>query len=158
CLKNGLLPTVDQVGGRPTQQYVANGDIGRVRGFRGKQMLVELRSPRRLVAVPLGKGGEEEQARADDETSEERRAGKGELAYCCTCHKYQGSECPVVIVLVEGAGKLGSREWIYTAISRARELCVIVGERDDLKRYVRNVTLPDRRTFLVPLITGEMAL
>ncbi len=65
---------------------------------------------------------------------------------------------PVVIFLVEGAGKLGSRELIYTAISRARELCIVLGDKQDIRRYVANVILPDRKTFLVPLITGEMPL
>ncbi len=61
---------------------------------------------------------------------------------------------PVVIFLAEGAGKLGSRELIYTAISRARELCLVVGDRADATRYVANCTLPDRKTFLLEQLTG----
>jgi exodeoxyribonuclease-5/exodeoxyribonuclease V alpha subunit len=117
CLKNGLLARAD-VTGTPQREYVANGDIGRVAGFRGRQMLVMLRGPDRLVAVPLGKADP-----ADQDDGEPGATGcQWDLAYCCTTHKFQGSECSVVIVLLEACGKLGSREWLYTALSRAKEL------------------------------------
>jgi exodeoxyribonuclease V alpha subunit len=173
CLKNGLIARADYSGrrGEERQEYCANGDIGRVEGFRSKAMIVKLRSPDRLVAVPLGKarGGEDgddqgvaDVARPDDGNgSGGGEDGKGsgkawDLAYCCTTHKFQGSECPVVIVLIEGAGKLGSRELIYTAFSRARELCLVIGEKAEITRYVKNLTLPDRKTFLTALLKGEM--
>lgn len=175
CLQNGFLSRADVAG--KAQEYVANGDIGRVEGFRGRQLLVRLQAPNRLVAVPLRGGkvkaggagsgagadgaGAEEMDDADpgDSPDDERDPAMGcnwDLAYAVTCHKFQGSECPVVIVLVEGAGKLGSREWLYTALSRARELCVVIGDRAELSRCVRNETLPDRKTHLVQLLKGEM--
>lgn len=148
CLKNGLFARV--AGGRVEGlEYVANGDIGRVECFRGQAMWVTLKCPGRLVQVPLKR-------QRDDQPDDDTAAGDWDLAYCCTCHKYQGSECPVVVVVVEGAGKLGSREWVYTAFSRARELCVVVADLSDVARCVRRVTLPDRKTFLKELITGEM--
>ncbi len=148
CLKNGFLARAD-VTGTPQREYVANGDIGRVDGFRGRQMLVRLRGPDRLVAVPLGKA---EEADGDDAPI---TGCSWDLAYCCTVHKYQGSECPVVVVLLEACGKLGSREWIYTALSRAKDLCVVVGDGANVGRCCRNVTLPDRKTLLVELLRGE---
>lgn len=158
CLKNGFCLRADDRNGK--QEYVANGDIGRVRGFRGQQMVVELAAPRRLVLAPLGKRAARDQADAIDatggSTSEGDLAGSWDLAYAVTCHKYQGSEVPVAIVLAEGGGALACREWLYTAVSRARELCVLLGEQSDLSRAVKRVTLPDRKTFLCELIRGEM--
>jgi exodeoxyribonuclease V alpha subunit len=152
CLRNGLLARAD-VTGTPQREYVANGDIGRVAGFRGRLMLVMLRGPDRLVAVPLGKADP-----ADQDDGEPGATGcQWDLAYCCTTHKFQGSECPVVIVLLEACGKLGSRELLYTAISRAKELCIVVGDGANVGRHCKNVILPDRKTLLTELLRGEVA-
>lgn len=150
CLKNGLLGSPDSA----TSEYVANGEIGRVERFDGRRVAVRLSAPSRRVFVPLRKTDREQNGEAN---GEEGAAGDWDLAYACTCHKFQGSECPVVVVLVEGAGKLGSREWIYTALSRAKELCVVVGERAEISRYTRNETLPERKTFLAEMLRGEVA-
>jgi exodeoxyribonuclease V alpha subunit len=147
-LKNGFFENSKP--GLP-KEYVANGDIGRVLAFKGRQMAVALTSPKRSVLVPLGRAGTE----ADSDSSDDESTNTGcswDLAYCCTVHKYQGSECPVVIVLVEPAGPLASRELLYTAISRARELCVLIGSNSEIARYRRNSILPQRKTFLVDLI------
>jgi exodeoxyribonuclease V alpha subunit len=137
----------------PTREYVANGDIGRVEGFRGRQMVVRLRAPDRLILVPLGRVEAEADAGEDDPQT----GCSWQLAYCCTGHKYQGSECPVVVVLVESAGPvLECREWIYTALSRAKQLCVLIGEAALVARYCRNTVLPRRKTFLVELLRGEL--
>lgn len=157
CLRNGFVARADDR--NHEQVYVCNGDIGRVKGFRGRQMMVQLQAPSRLVAVPLTKRGEDEQrahAEATGGDGEAAVASSWDLAFAVTCHKYQGSEVPVAIVLAEGAGRLGSREWIYTAVSRAKSLCLLVADRQEMTRYVRNVTLPDRKTFLKQLITGEL--
>lgn len=61
------------------------------------------------------------------------------LAYAITCHKSQGSAAPSVIVLLEDS-RLLTREWLYTAITRARSLVVLVGSRELLKRAIENRT------------------
>jgi exodeoxyribonuclease V alpha subunit len=61
------------------------------------------------------------------------------LAYACTVHKVQGSEFPaVIIVLHRSHYMLLSRPLIYTALTRARRLAVILGDGASLKRAVRN--------------------
>src|SRR5262249_10063963 len=50
-LRNGIFGCADRKG----REYVANGDIGRVESFRGRQMLVRLSCPTRTVAVPLAR-------------------------------------------------------------------------------------------------------
>jgi exodeoxyribonuclease V alpha subunit len=100
--------------------------------------------------VPLGRVAE---ASGDDDNDEAENTGcTWSLAYCCTTHKYQGSEVPVAIVLVEPAGFLCSREWLYTAISRAKELCILIGAESDIKRCIKNSILPLRKTFLANLV------
>lgn len=49
------------------------------------------------------------------------------LAYAITCHKAQGSEYRRVVVLTHSANsQMLSREWLYTAVTRARENCLLV--------------------------------
>lgn len=155
CLRNGWA-----MGEGRQQVYVANGDLGRVREFRGRAMVIELAAPRRLVAVPLTKGAAEQvEAQRKDVTGDDApSAASWDLAYAVTCHKYQGSEVPVVLGIIEGAGKLGSRELLYTMVSRARELCVLIADQPDLRKYTANVTLPDRKTFLSGMLRGEEML
>lgn len=62
-----------------------------------------------------------------------------DLSYAITIHKSQGSEFPcVVIALVPGAPILQTRQILYTAMTRARQLCVLVGDPATLRRMVDN--------------------
>lgn len=49
-----------------------------------------------------------------------------EFAYAVTCHKAQGSEYDFVIVMDESKFFENSREWLYTAITRAKKKLLIV--------------------------------
>lgn len=53
--------------------------------------------------------------------------GDVELAYAITCHKAQGSSSLAVVVVVE-ASLLVTREWLYTGVTRGRELVLLVGD------------------------------
>jgi exodeoxyribonuclease V alpha subunit len=60
-----------------------------------------------------------------------------ELAYAVTIHKSQGSEYPAVVIpLFSGPPMLLSRNLLYTAVTRARSLAVIVGLPETLYRLV----------------------
>ncbi len=65
-----------------------------------------------------------------------------ELAYAITCHRAQGSSSQVVVIVVEES-RLTTREWIYTAITRARDLVLLVG---DVEAFNRGIGCPMRRT------------
>ncbi len=151
CLKNGFV--VDAEDRNHKQVFCCNGDVGRVKGFHGKQMVVKLANPTRTVLVPLTRAAKQEQAQSEETAGV---GGNWDLAYAVTCWKYQGSEVQVAICLLEPAGRLGSRELAYTMISRARSLCVLLGDQQELRKYVGNVTLPARKTFLKELLTGGM--
>lgn len=61
------------------------------------------------------------------------------LAYACTVHKVQGSEFPAAIIVLHRAHHmLLSRALIYTALTRAKQLAVILGDDAGLTRAVRN--------------------
>ena len=62
-----------------------------------------------------------------------------ELAYAITVHKSQGSEYPVVIIpAYHCAPMLMNRNLLYTAVTRAKEMVVIVGRGDVIERMVNN--------------------
>jgi len=62
------------------------------------------------------------------------------LAYAITIHKSQGSEYDVVILPIHsGTPLLFNRNLLYTAITRAKKLVVIVGVEATLHRMVDNI-------------------
>ena len=71
------------------------------------------------------------------------------LAYAISIHKSQGSEfrC-VVLCLVNAHYIMLRRRLIYTAVTRARERCVILGDRRALQMAIRNVNEATRNTML----------
>ncbi len=78
-----------------------------------------------------------------------------ELAYALTVHKSQGSEFPVVVIPVfPGAPMLMSRNLFYTAVTRARELVVLVGRESVIKHMVDNNREIDRYSGLGRKLRG----
>lgn len=62
-----------------------------------------------------------------------------ELAYAVTVHKSQGSEFKTVVIPVFfGTEKLFTRNLLYTAVTRAREMVILVGQKSALKKMVDN--------------------
>src|SRR5262249_5285014 len=79
------------------------------------------------------------------------------LAYACSIHRAQGSEYPCVVVpLVIQHYLLLQRNLLYTAITRARRLCVLVGVPRALRRAVENDALTARNTGLAERLRGTM--
>ena len=72
-----------------------------------------------------------------------------EPAYCLSVHKSQGSEFPVVIMpVIGGPPMLLTRNLLYTAMTRARELVVLVGSEEVIRRMVENDHIARRYTTL----------
>lgn len=72
-----------------------------------------------------------------------------ELSYAITIHKSQGSEYKVVVMVIHsGAPILLTRNLLYTALTRAKEIAVIVGISDTVNGMVRNNSEVNRFTYL----------
>lgn len=66
-----------------------------------------------------------------------------ELAYAITVHKSQGSEYPIVIIpLYRYSQRLLTRNLLYTALTRAQKMVILVGDEEVSKRMIEN----NRRT------------
>jgi exodeoxyribonuclease V alpha subunit len=78
-----------------------------------------------------------------------------DLAYAITIHKSQGSEFEVVIIpVLTQHFKMLFRNLIYTGLTRARRLAVLVGTRKALAMAVRNEDTSRRQTALQELLVG----
>ena len=107
--------------GLTTGMGVFNGDIGRI---------VEVDNRSELITVDF-------EGRLVEYTPD--MLGELEPAYAITVHKAQGSEYRAVILSVsDGAPVLLTRGVLYTAITRARELLILVGDEDVVARMTAN--------------------
>lgn len=62
-----------------------------------------------------------------------------ELAYATTIHKSQGSEFPIIIIpLISGPPMLMTRNLLYTGVTRAKKMVVLVGKEKIIGRMVAN--------------------
>jgi len=158
CTSNGWLPLVEgEANGspRPDETRVANGEQARVLDVAAGRFTAVLEAPYRLIRVPCGR-------RSQQQEGDEKQAGTGcdfDLAYAISVHKSQGSEWPIVLVMLDGyagARRVMNREWIYTAVSRATTLTVGIGPKGVADAACRHSGLWDRKTFLAEqLIAGR---
>ena len=100
---------------------IYNGDIGTVTDYDAEERLLEVRFDDRVC-------------RLDFEQLDEV-----DHAYAITVHKSQGSEYPVVILpLYDCAPMLLSRNLLYTAVTRASKMVILVGREQVLAQMVAN--------------------
>ena len=80
-----------------------------------------------------------------------------ELAYAVTIHKSQGSEFDYVILpLYAGYPKLFTRNLLYTAMTRAKKMLIIVGSRNVINNMVDNIESKKRKTGLKEKIISKL--
>ncbi len=61
------------------------------------------------------------------------------LAYACTIHKSQGAEYPIVIIpMTTSHFVMLERNLLYTGVTRARKICILVGKEDAVQRAIEN--------------------
>jgi len=71
------------------------------------------------------------------------------LSYAITVHKSQGAEFPAVVIpLITQHYMMLQRNLLYTAVTRAKKLCVLVGSRKAIGIAVRNNKIALRNTAL----------
>ncbi|MCG0288046.1 ATP-dependent RecD-like DNA helicase [Streptomyces sp. PSAA01] len=80
-------------------------------------------------------------------------------AYAVTIHRSQGSEYPAVVIPVTtGAWMMLQRNLLYTAVTRAKRLVVLVGSRRALGQAVRTVSAGRRCTALDHRLGGDVTV
>ncbi|QXE36746.1 ATP-dependent RecD-like DNA helicase [Streptomyces sp. GMY02] len=78
-------------------------------------------------------------------------------AYAVTIHRSQGSEYPAVVIPVTtGAWMMLQRNLLYTAVTRAKKLVVLVGSRKAIGQAVRTVSAGRRFTALDHRLAGTL--
>ncbi len=71
------------------------------------------------------------------------------LAYAVSIHKYQGSECPCVIIPIHMSHfKMLHRNLLYTGITRGKRLVILIGTKQAISLAVRNDDVKKRFTKL----------
>lgn len=99
---------------------VFNGDIGYIYSVINGTVAVEFDDGKRVEY----KGGDLEQLM---------------LAYCISVHKSQGSEFPVVVLVITGGNyMIMTRNLLYTAVTRAKKMVVIIGDEYSLGKMIAN--------------------
>lgn len=80
------------------------------------------------------------------------------LAYAMTVHKSQGSEYPAVVMPLDlQHGMMLQRNLLYTAVSRGKQLVVLIGNKNALEKAVRNNKIRTRYTGLKTLLQQSFA-
>jgi exodeoxyribonuclease V alpha subunit len=110
---------------------VFNGDIGRIQAIDTLNQALHVSIDDRLVSYDWSE------------------ADELDLAYAISVHKAQGSEYPAVVVpIMTTHFVMLARNLLYTAVTRARKLVVLVGTRRALAIAVRNNKTADRNSRL----------
>jgi exodeoxyribonuclease V alpha subunit len=100
---------------------VYNGDIGRIASIDGDGAVLWVDYDGRMAGYPF------------------EQLGELELAYAMTVHKSQGSEFRAVILVTgRGSPRLLSRSVLYTAVTRAVELLILVGDDGIVRHMINN--------------------
>lgn len=70
-------------------------------------------------------------------------------AYCCSVHKSQGSEFPIVILpVVKSYYRMLRRNLLYTAITRSKQFLILCGDEEALKMGIQRLDDQSRRSNL----------
>jgi exodeoxyribonuclease V alpha subunit len=114
------------------------------------------------VGIVLALDPEEDAVDVSIDGAKQRYVGKEllalRLAYAVSIHKSQGSEFPAVIIpLLTEHHVMLRRNLLYTAITRARSLCVLVGDPRAIDRAVRQVDAARRHTGLTGRLLQALA-
>lgn len=150
-LQQALNPTGPAVGGMQRQFRIGdkviqnqnnydldvyNGDIGRIEGIHPETRQIRVRFGRRAVLYPL------------------ENLDELELAYAITIHKSQGSEYPASVVLLHTSHFIMlRRNLLYTAVTRGKNLVVVIGSPRAVYRAIRSAGENERLSALAYWLT-----
>ena len=117
-------------------EYVVNGDLCEILSVTKKEITAKFFDPNRVVTFS-------------------KKFNHLLLAYSITCHRFQGSEAPVIIIPVHKSFSfIVNRPWIYTAISKAKQICITVGQFEAINRAIKVEVASKRKTLLAEKIAA----
>lgn len=126
-IKNNYQLEWERVDGREKGLGVFNGDVGFITDIDSRSQKITVVFDDRLVKYDF------------------LLLDELELAYAITVHKSQGSEFDVVVMpMFETHRLLMTRNLLYTAITRAKSLVVLVGQEQYIKTFVDNDNIQNR--------------
>jgi exodeoxyribonuclease V alpha subunit len=137
--------TVYKIGDRVMQlknnydKAIFNGDIGTIAEINAEDRSLVISFDDRLVPY--------ESDELDEIT----------LSYAISIHKSQGSEYQAAIIpIFTQHFTLLQRNLIYTALTRAKKLCILLGQTKALAMALRNTKGSERKTFLKEFLTTDL--
>lgn len=137
-IKNNYDLTWESAGGDGVGVF--NGDIGTVREINRAEQYMRITFDERTVTCDF--------TMLDDL----------EHAYAITVHKSQGSEYPIVIIpMYSCPPMLMTRNLLYTAVTRAEKMVILVGREEYVRRMVENNRQSMRYTGLAARLSGRSA-
>ena len=115
-----------------------NGDLGVIEKVNPRNATVSVRSEDRHYEYP------------------HEHLRELETAYAVSIHKSQGSEFPAVIIpLLDVPPKLCYRNLLYTGVTRARNLCILVGSREQAAAMIANARRNKRFCAISDFLTRD---
>ncbi len=121
------------------QKMVFNGDVGRIEMIDLDEQFIEINFDGKIVEYEINEL---------DEVA---------LAYAVSVHKYQGSECPCIIMPIHTSHfKLLQKNLLYTAITRSKKLVVLLGTKKAIALAVKNDEVETRFTGLATFISEKL--
>lgn len=152
-LKNGQYPDAED---QLEQHFVANGELAKAIDMKPGRMTVEMQEPKRTILILHAPVQENENGIDDSENTAKGAVGDWDLGYCLSVHRSQGSQWKFAIVMADSKGAMvQSRNWLYTAISRAEIATFIIGQKQVVTQMLRRDGISGRKTFLVERIGSE---
>lgn len=123
------------------EHNIFNGDIGKVIGIDIKNAKKHIPIDRIIVDFD-----------GNEVTYEKRNWNQLTLAYCMSIHKSQGGEFPLIILpMVHQFSRMFARNLLYTAITRAKQKLVLLGEENAFKQSVEIIS-SNRQTGLKEML------
>jgi exodeoxyribonuclease V alpha subunit len=79
------------------------------------------------------------------------------LAYCCSVHKSQGSEFPIVVLpVIRAYARMLRKNLLYTAITRGKDYLILCGEISAFRRAMSQDDVEQRYAYLCTLLQEEL--
>jgi len=122
-------------------KMIFNGDIGIIKTINKIYHQVEIQFGDKLVSYDFSELNEIT------------------LSYATSIHKSQGSEFAAVIIpMFMQHFILLQRNLLYTAITRAKKMCILIGEAKAIAIAIKNNKIDSRKTFLSKFIQNDSSL